>query len=219
LGSTGSTENDSHRPNRYERRRMETRNRLIKAGLAVVSEKGIEASTVQDITEAADVGRGSFYNFFDTKEELVQAIIDDHVELLLKMQRCVIERFDEPAMALAALLRYSFDIELENLVVARFTVQTQKVGGAFFQKFHDGTFKLVQAGRESGVFPVVDAELGVVALASLMLGALEAILIERVRRDCTLDIVGCILRLLGAPEPLIKKTLATELPSLEELCS
>ena len=216
--SSVSDDGNVVRPNRYERRRMETRSRLIKAGREVVSEKGFNASTIQDITEAADVGRGSFYNFFDTKDELVEIIISDHVNLLLRMQSACVNRFADPAIALAAVVRYGFEIELNNPSVARFTVQTQSIGGPFYQKFHDATFELIERGRGTGVFVVSSSEVSVVAIASLMLGTIQAILIGRLPSDCTDNVVEGILRLLGVPRGRIRAILSTDLPSLEDIC-
>lgn len=197
---------------------METRSRLIKAGREVVSEKGLNASTIQDITEAADVGRGSFYNFFGTKDELVETIISDHVNLLLRMQSRCVDRFADPAIALAAVIRYGFEIEFNNRSVARFTVQTQSIGGPFYQKFHDATFDLVERGRATGVFVVSSSEISVVAIASLMLGTIQAILIGRLPSDCTGSVVEGILRLLGVPRGRIRAILSTDWPSLEDVC-
>jgi len=48
--------------------------KLIDAARRVMARKGIEAATINEITEEADVGFGSFYNYFKTKEELARAV-------------------------------------------------------------------------------------------------------------------------------------------------
>ncbi len=52
------------------------RERLLQAGVAVFSRSGFNGSSVQDITDAAGVPKGSFYNHFDSKERLAAAAID-----------------------------------------------------------------------------------------------------------------------------------------------
>ncbi|HEX2776577.1 MAG TPA: helix-turn-helix domain-containing protein, partial [Candidatus Acidoferrales bacterium] len=47
-------------PNRRERRRLETRERIYRAALQIFAERGYLETTVEDITEAADVGKGTF---------------------------------------------------------------------------------------------------------------------------------------------------------------
>jgi len=59
------------RPNRRERRRAETRERIIRAALDLFSERGVMATTVEDITNAADVGKGTFFNYFPSKEDIL----------------------------------------------------------------------------------------------------------------------------------------------------
>ncbi|ANJ72053.1 TetR/AcrR family transcriptional regulator [Ralstonia insidiosa] len=61
---------------RGTRRKEETRTRLLHAALLLLSEKSIERVAISEITEAADVGFGSFYNHFESKEGLFAALID-----------------------------------------------------------------------------------------------------------------------------------------------
>ena len=58
-------------PNRRERRRLETRERIYRAALQIFAERGYLETTVEDITEAADVGKGTFFNYFPTKEHVL----------------------------------------------------------------------------------------------------------------------------------------------------
>ncbi len=61
------------RSNRRERHRLETRDRLYRAALELFGERGFLETTVEDITEAADVGKGTFFNYFRTKEHVLAA--------------------------------------------------------------------------------------------------------------------------------------------------
>lgn len=56
---------------RRERRRVETRERLFRAALDLFARRGFLETTVEDITEAADVGKGTFFNYFPTKEHVL----------------------------------------------------------------------------------------------------------------------------------------------------
>ena len=59
------------RSGRRERRRAEIRERLFRAALRLFAERGYLETTVEDITEAADVGKGTFFNYFPTKEHVL----------------------------------------------------------------------------------------------------------------------------------------------------
>ena len=60
-------------PSRRERRSAELRERLFRAALALFGSKGYAETTVEDITEAADVGKGTFFNYFPSKEHILLA--------------------------------------------------------------------------------------------------------------------------------------------------
>jgi AcrR family transcriptional regulator len=56
---------------RRERRAAETRVRLFRCALQLIAERGYTNVTVEDITEAADVGKGTFFNYFETKDHVL----------------------------------------------------------------------------------------------------------------------------------------------------
>jgi len=56
---------------RHARRRLETRKRLIQVAIDLVLEKGYDSITIQEITDRADLGYGTFYLHFKDKEDIV----------------------------------------------------------------------------------------------------------------------------------------------------
>src|SRR5246127_4984475 len=58
---------------RRERRSMEVRERLFRSALDLFARKGFAETTVGDITNAADVGKGTFFNYFPSKEHILLA--------------------------------------------------------------------------------------------------------------------------------------------------
>src|SRR5256884_1739916 len=58
---------------RRQRRSAEIRERLFRSALALFAEKGFAETTVEDITEAADVGKGTFFNYFPSKDHILLA--------------------------------------------------------------------------------------------------------------------------------------------------
>lgn len=63
----------ARRPGRRERRQTETRERLMRCALRLFAERGFAGTSIEDITEAADVGKGTFFNYFPTKEHVLDA--------------------------------------------------------------------------------------------------------------------------------------------------
>lgn len=70
-------------PRRVTRRRAETRDRLLAAALDVFAERGIGATTVEQVCERAGYTRGAFYSNFSTVEELFFALYEQHAALIL----------------------------------------------------------------------------------------------------------------------------------------
>jgi AcrR family transcriptional regulator len=58
---------------RRQRRSAELRERLFRAALELFARKGFAETTVEDITEAADVGKGTFFNYFPSKDHILLA--------------------------------------------------------------------------------------------------------------------------------------------------
>src|SRR5271157_2707805 len=70
------------RTGRRERHRAETRERLFRAALRLFAERGYLETTVEDITNAADVGKGTFFNYFPTKEHVLATFGDERVAVI-----------------------------------------------------------------------------------------------------------------------------------------
>jgi AcrR family transcriptional regulator len=61
---------------RRQRRAAETRLRLFRCALQLFSERGFPNVTVEDITEAADVGKGTFFNYFESKDHVLGVLAE-----------------------------------------------------------------------------------------------------------------------------------------------
>ena len=59
---------------------LATRERILSAIRELLAERGLEATTVKAVCERAEIGAGSFYNLFDSKEEAVLAVIREAIE-------------------------------------------------------------------------------------------------------------------------------------------
>src|SRR5881398_1045304 len=68
--------------NRVERRRERTRRDLLAAAVRVLARKGLHDTKVADIAAAADIGVGTFYLHFPTKDALFDAVVEETVARL-----------------------------------------------------------------------------------------------------------------------------------------
>jgi len=74
--SKNNKDSQAEGPDRRQRRSTETRERLFRAALRLFAEQGFAETTVEDITNAADVGKGTFFNYFPSKEHILIAFSD-----------------------------------------------------------------------------------------------------------------------------------------------
>lgn len=68
---------------RRDRKRRQTRERIEQAAMTLFLQRGFEATTIEDITEAADVSKRSFFDYFPSKEEVVFAWQDSFADRLM----------------------------------------------------------------------------------------------------------------------------------------
>ncbi|HEV2170057.1 MAG TPA: TetR/AcrR family transcriptional regulator, partial [Candidatus Binatus sp.] len=74
VGQAARQTNDT--PNRFDRRREKTRVDLLQAAERVISRKGYHQTRIADIANEADVGLGTFYLHFKTKNEIFIELIE-----------------------------------------------------------------------------------------------------------------------------------------------
>ncbi|WP_447975293.1 TetR/AcrR family transcriptional regulator [Nitrospira sp. Kam-Ns4a] len=99
---------------RVERRKEKTRKALMEVALALFYEKGIYWTKIEDITEEADIGKGTFYQYFETKEKLLRALLEEGLEAsLARMHEAAVGAADGAAL-LCALIRAKLDFYLEH---------------------------------------------------------------------------------------------------------
>lgn len=123
--------------------RQETRQRLFEAAAAVFAEQGIGAASVEAIASAAGLTRGAFYSNFDGKDELITAMLADHVEQTTRRHLELLARHRDPRDFLAALqaadrsgqdpLGRSPLLHLELLLHAARTTGRRKEPGEFLR--------------------------------------------------------------------------------------
>lgn len=79
---------------RRERRKKETRQQIFQAAMKLFERKGIFSTTVEEITDAADVGKGTFFNYFPSKEAILS--------VMAERQMGIVERAAEKARSAAS---------------------------------------------------------------------------------------------------------------------
>src|SRR6478735_11318818 len=83
--------------------RDDTKEKLFEAAAEVFEQQGIGSASIEAIASAAGMTRGAFYSNFESKDDLIIAMLEDHVERSLKHHRELLARHREPEDFIAAL--------------------------------------------------------------------------------------------------------------------
>jgi AcrR family transcriptional regulator len=104
---------------RQDRRKALTRAALVSGARRLLETRDSGSVSIQEITEAADVGFGTFYNHFESKQDLFAAAIEEVVEEHGAMLDALTADLDDPAEILAASVRMTaqFPITHPNLAL------------------------------------------------------------------------------------------------------
>ncbi len=101
-------------PTRVERRKERTRKALLEVALALFHEKGIYWTKIEDITERADIGKGTFYQYFETKEDLLEVLLRQGLDALLVRTADGIQGLDSGPAVLKRIIQAHLDFHLHH---------------------------------------------------------------------------------------------------------
>ena len=91
-----------------------TRNALLKAVRALVAERRHNRISIQEITTSASVATGTFYNYFDSKQDVFVAAADEISTEITSALDDVRASIKDPAMLVSITLKYYFLQACEN---------------------------------------------------------------------------------------------------------
>ncbi|MFB6726010.1 TetR/AcrR family transcriptional regulator [Kribbella sp. NPDC056345] len=205
-------------PNRLERRKLRTRTALVRAAQTFLADGNLNVP-ILEITKAADVGMGSFYNHFQTKEELFEAAVDDALEAHGAVLDALGDPSDDPAEAFARSFRLTGRLHRKAPQLSRVLLR----GGTELITSSRGlaprAIRDLQAAIDAGRFASHDPELAVVIAGGALL-ALGQLLLDRPERDdaaATDQIAEDLLRMFGLPPDEARALTRSPLPSLDDL--
>jgi len=185
-------------PNRLQRRKQRTRAALVKAAQRLIAEGKVNVP-VLEITRVADVGMGSFYNHFDSKEQLFEAavadVLDAHGAILDRLTASI----EDPAETFATSFRLTGRLfrnrpQESDILLANGPALLSSDRGLAPRALRD-----IKAGADAGRFHVDDAELALAVAGGALLG-LGKLLRDNPDRDdaAAADAVTeSVLRLFG----------------------
>jgi AcrR family transcriptional regulator len=199
---------------RLDRRKARTRQALIDAAVRLIAEGRGDRASIQEITEEADIGFGSFYNHFDSKEQLFQAAAEEVLERWGQMIDRATAGLTDPPELFAVGLRITGRLGWTHPEIAGFLTGA---GLDILDSSHGvapRALRDIQAGQAANRFDAPDAEIALSAVAGGLLGLLRMSQRhpERVTATTVDQLAEALLRLLGVPAPEAAHLAALPLP-------
>ncbi|MER5258110.1 MULTISPECIES: TetR/AcrR family transcriptional regulator [unclassified Streptomyces] len=200
--------------NRFERRRAKTRQALVGAARRILAEQGSTDVSIQVIAERADVGFGTFYNHFDTKDALFDAAVADALEEYGQLLDVATAAIDDPAETFATSVR------LTMLLASSHPEITGILRFRGLQHVHSGTglgpraLRDLEVGKASGRFAIADAHVALSAIGGAVLGLVQLGATSDVTAAAGEQAAEMVLRMLGLPAEEAHELATKPLPSL-----
>lgn len=210
------TQTQPARTPRVDRRRQRTRSAIIAAGQQLFATRPMEGVSIDDIVEAADVAKGSFYNHFDDKESLAATIVElvqgDGEYHIYVANQDVEDAAARVVRALAVMVRYAHDHP--DRIQALLSLSTRR--GSVKAPINTGVTRDIQLGLETGRFSGVSAESGVmivIGLVSVAVDFLSGPEVATPPAQVVSEVGAALLRALGveAEQALLVATEASQL--------
>lgn len=141
---------------RRERRRRETHARIFDAAMRLFAQRGFANTPVEEITEAADVAKGTFFNYFPTKESILEALAERQIGVIKAAEEQarnaasvrpvlhnMIHRLAEKPSSSQLLVRSLIGVALTNNMLSKFLGRQIESGRSHLAN-------IVQRGQELG---------------------------------------------------------------------
>ncbi len=132
---------------RRERKKKETREKIFSNAMQLFRLQGFTATSVEQITQVADVGKGTFYNYFPTKEAVVMEFSRRSWQDLTNMGR------QKPSLStrqrLGILLRDWADFMIKDREIAWVTIRSRE-GSDYDLSLHYGLLAIITVGQQNG---------------------------------------------------------------------
>jgi AcrR family transcriptional regulator len=187
------------KPDRQARRREATRGKLIEAAKDLFARQGVDNTRIQEITDEADVGFGSFYNHFESKEAIVEAVFEETVAAQGAALDALTSRLEDPAEVIAVAHRYFVRLARTEPAWAWLLIRLDVSHNIVREALTPFARRDLRRGTKSGRLTVPHEGLALVEAGGAMLTVMRAVLDGQAPKDADVFHAEGVLRLLGLP--------------------
>ena len=188
--------------------REKTRAWIIKSAIPVFAEHGPDIPVVDDFVKAAGVSRGTFYNYFPTTRDLLEAAMSALSDEVIAAIVPAVADMPDPLMRLATAARIYYRKATMDPLFGAFLESVSGVGTLAVERARSD----LQEAMDAGLLGVKDIELAQAVAFGVMVFALKAPAARSGGDARGVDVVRAILAGLGVAKPRIERALSAPLP-------
>lgn len=207
------------------RRKRDTRAKLLSAALHLMADRGVAGVTINEITDQADVGFGSFYNHFESKDAIFATLIEEVISHYAVALDKLGDQLIDPAEKIAASARYTMLRGRADPTWGRFVFHTNFSRESMSTGLGKYLLQDIGNGIAAGRLKVEHLPSVYIAVGSTILGGLAALSDQshvgtepdmfEDAKALTERLAAIILTILGLPKEEALKVACLPLPKIE----
>jgi AcrR family transcriptional regulator len=203
-------------PTRLDRRKARTRRALVEAAQRILAEQGSADVSIQEITDTADVGFGSFYNHFESKAELFEVAVREVLEEYGESLDRACADLTDSAEIYAVGVRMTSRLALTRPAIAQVLVQVGVSYASEQQGLATRALRDIRRGIADGRFSIEDANLALIVTAGCVLAFLQTSLDQgnQLGESDADELAEMLLRMLGMTARSARAVAHRPLPDL-----
>ncbi|MEU7085334.1 TetR/AcrR family transcriptional regulator [Streptomyces achromogenes] len=137
------------------------RDDILRAGQRVFGTTGFERATISELADAAEIGKGTFYLYFESKDHLLGALWERYVDAIVSTAQEILNESDDwwPTIdrVMSALVRHAFaNAELHRIVYGSANAKALELCRQANQRVIDLMCAFVEEGTAAGAFRAGD---------------------------------------------------------------
>jgi AcrR family transcriptional regulator len=184
---------------RIDRRKRRNRLALIKAADKIMTEKGIDAATMLEIAELADVGAGTVYSYFASKDELAVCVLEQVMHRLAERIEAVTDTFSDPAQVYAFGCRNVMRAATSDQRWRWLLKRSEVIAGAMYRVMGPYAIRDIRRACKAGRYSVEDPELAWRQATHAIVGFSIAVCDQSVDPEKIDEAVVNLLGMVGVP--------------------
>ncbi|MBV8464856.1 MAG: TetR/AcrR family transcriptional regulator [Burkholderiales bacterium] len=192
---------EDHRVRVAEERRARMRAHLLECALVVFALRKQDGSLIDTLTSTADVSRGTFYNYFCTHEELLDAVAVEVGREMLHVVDPVVRQLADPDARLATGVLLCLGLARKLPTLASFIIRGGAAALSGNELLHDYLPRDIAAGMEAGQFAGMQPRVAFDLVVGPVMAGLHTLVSTEVDDDFPTMLTQGVLMALGvAPE-------------------